>query len=306
MKRLQKKLERQRGESWLEDELWIAGASPSARLSVSVPYGSYREREEEEERERALLRPMEARNERQKKYINLLQEKSIHILISTGPAGTGKTLLATGAALRALRSNHFQRIVITRPAVSVDEEHGFLPGDIEAKMDPWLQPIFDAFRRYYTMKEVRKMMDQGIIEIVPLAYMRGRTFVNAFIIADEMQNASKSQFMMLLTRIGEGSKMVVTGDPQQQDRPRGPHYAGSGLDDFLCRYDLQRAQGRFPHGLRVFRFGNEDVVRHEVVKTVLRMYEDPTAPPPPPPRDSQDSELTMAATDVDDLESTST
>lgn len=288
MKKLQRKLERQRGESWLEDELWISGASPSAR---SLAHGSFRDGEDEEA---STPRPLEARNERQKKYINLLQEKTIHILVAVGPAGTGKTLLATHAALRGLRTGHYQRIIITRPAVSVDEEHGFLPGTLEEKMDPWLQPIFDGFRRYCSTKELRRMMDQGVVEIVPLAYMRGRSLSNSFIIADEMQNATKSQFLMLLTRLGEGSRMIVTGDPQQQDRPvsgpRGQPYV-SGLDDFLQRHERLRSQGRPMSGIRVFRFLCEDVVRHEAVKTVLRIYSDD---------EEKDSEVETARLSVTD------
>ena len=155
----------------------------------------------------------------QETYIDLLTDPSKLIVFATGPAGTGKTMLAVLAALKAYRNGTIERIVVTRPAVGVDdEEHGFLPGDLNEKMAPWTRPIFDIVGEYYRQSEIAKMLDDRTIEISPLAYMRGRTFKNSWIIADEMQNATPSQMKMLLTRLGEGSKMIVTGDTRQADR----------------------------------------------------------------------------------------
>ena len=159
------------------------------------------------------------RNLSQETYLELLKNPRKYIVFAIGPAGTGKTLLGVQMAIKALQERAVEKIVVTRPAVSVDEEHGFLPGTLNEKMAPWTRPIFDVFEQYYSTQEIAGMMDDGILEISPLAYMRGRTFKNAFIIADEMQNATPSQMKMLLTRLGEGSKMAVTGDLQQADRP---------------------------------------------------------------------------------------
>ena len=165
----------------------------------------------------------------QETYINLLTDTNKLIIFATGPAGTGKTMLAVMAAIQALQRGECKRIVITRPAVGVDdEEHGFLPGDLNAKMAPWTRPIMDVFAEYYRQSEIAKMLDEQTIEISPLAFMRGRTFKNSWIIADEMQNATPSQMKMLLTRIGEGSKIIVTGDTQQADRKAQIKQASTG------------------------------------------------------------------------------
>ena len=165
----------------------------------------------------------------QETYIDLLTDPQRLIIFATGPAGTGKTMLAVLAALKAYRAGEIDRIVVTRPAVGVDdEEHGFLPGDLNEKMAPWTRPIFDIIGEYYRQSEIAKMLDDRTIEISPLAYMRGRTFKDSWIIADEMQNATPSQMKMLLTRLGEGSKMIVTGDTRQADRSDD----NNGLLDF--------------------------------------------------------------------------
>lgn len=200
------------------------------------------------------------RNLPQRKYLDLLMS-NVPIIIGTGPAGTGKTLLACSAASKALVTGRVQRLILTRPAVSVDEQHGFLPGNLEKKMEPWTRPMFDALYRYMSPKKVKDLMMNQQIEICPLAYMRGRTFDDAWIIGDEMQNSTPSQMKMLLTRIGEGSKMVVAGDMAQHDRG----YEENGL------YDLVNRLGDSPR-IRHVQFSDEDVVRAEVIKEVLKMY----------------------------------
>ena len=156
----------------------------------------------------------------QENYLELLKNPRKFIVFAIGPAGTGKTMLAVQMAIKLFKEGAISKIIVTRPAVSVDEEHGFLPGTLNQKMEPWTRPIFDVFEEYYHPREIAEMLEDGVIEISPLAYMRGRTFKNAFVIADEMQNATPSQMKMLLTRLGENSRMVVTGDLNQADRPQ--------------------------------------------------------------------------------------
>ena len=197
----------------------------------------------------------------QRKYLDLLQNH-VPIVVGTGPAGTGKTLLACHAASRALAARQVERLILTRPAVSVDEQHGHLPGSLEQKMAPWTRPMFDALYRWYPPKKVREMMYDQKIEICPLAYMRGRTFDNAWIIGDEMQNSTPSQMKMFLTRIGEGSKMAVIGDPDQHDRG----FDHNGLIDLLEK--LPAPTDNIQH----VEFTENDVLRSEVIKEILRMY----------------------------------
>jgi|TARA_B100001248_G_scaffold249011_1_gene221816 phosphate starvation-inducible PhoH-like protein len=182
-----------------------------------------------------------------------------------GPAGTGKTLLAVLAAIRALREGDCEKIVVTRPAVSVDEQHGFLPGTLVEKMAPWTRPIFDIFEEYWNPKQIEHMLEEGIIEIAPLAYMRGRTFKNSWILADEMQNATPSQMKMLLTRIGDHSRIVVTGDLAQHDRG----FENNGLKDFVKL--LEQRKNKM---IGVVSFAQEDVERHPAVEAVLEIYGD--------------------------------
>jgi len=197
----------------------------------------------------------------QRKYLDLLYS-SVPVVIGTGPSGTGKTLLACHAGSKALVAGKVQRLIITRPAVSVDEQHGFLPGNLNKKMEPWTRPMFDALYRNFSVKKVQDMIYDQQIEICPLAYMRGRTFENAWVIADEMQNATPSQMKMLLTRIGEGSKMVVAGDLQQHERG----FEENGLLDLLCRLNPESTN------MRCVQFTDEDVVRSQVVKEILGIY----------------------------------
>ena len=206
----------------------------------------------------AMLSP---RNLTQKKYIDLLYS-TVPIVIGTGPAGTGKTLLACHAGSKALVSGRVQKLILTRPAVSVDEQHGFLPGTVEKKMDPWTRPMFDVLNRYMSAKKVNEYVYDRKIEICPLAYMRGRTFDNAWIIGDEMQNSTPSQMKMLLTRIGEDSKMIIAGDVQQYERG----FEQNGLSDLISRICENSID------ISHVRFSEDDVVRNQVIKEILNMY----------------------------------
>ena len=200
----------------------------------------------------------------QEKYVDLLENDQRLIVFASGPAGTGKTMLAVLAALKAFRAGECSRIIITRPAVGVDDEqHGFLPGTLDQKMAPWTRPIFDIIEEYYRPQEVARLLEEKYIEIAPLAYMRGRTFKNSWIIADEMQNATPSQMKMLLTRLGENSKMVVTGDTQQADR----RAKDNGLLDFQSL--ITNFKSRYIAGVE---FAVTDVRRHPAVAEVLKLY----------------------------------
>ena len=201
------------------------------------------------------------RNTAQETYVDALMDK--RMVFAVGPAGTGKTLLAVLRAIQALRAQEITKIIITRPAVSVDEKHGFLPGDLNAKMEPWTRPIFDVFEEYYGLLETKKMLEDGIIEIAPLGFMRGRTFKYAYVIADEMQNATPDQMKMLLTRIGEGSSMVLTGDLKQHDRG----FEKNGLKDFLERFTANRKAT-----MAVCTFGVQHIERDPLVADVLEIY----------------------------------
>ena len=205
------------------------------------------------------------RNLAQENYIELLKNPKKYIVFAIGPAGTGKTMLAVQMAIKLYKEGTITKIVVTRPAVSVDEEHGFLPGTLNQKMEPWTRPIMDVFEEYYHPKEIAGMLEDGVIEIAPLAYMRGRTFKNAFIVADEMQNATPSQMKMLLTRLGEGSRMVVTGDLNQADRP-----TENGLLEFSSLYN----RGSDYRMIAMTHFETKDVERHPVVKEILSIYKD--------------------------------
>lgn len=201
----------------------------------------------------------------QERYINLLTDPEKIIVFATGPAGTGKTMLAMLAAIKALKEGTITKIVLTRPAVGVDDEkHGFLPGDLNAKLDPWVRPLIDVVSEYYDQKEIARMLDEKIIELAPLAFLRGRNLKDAFIVCDEMQNASVNQMKMILTRIAENSKMVITGDLNQRDRK---FYNDDGLGDFIDRL-RERDSTRIAHA----EFTRRDIQRHPVVAEVLNIY----------------------------------
>ena len=207
---------------------------------------------------------LQARNANQKTYLQKLQNDNTNIVLAIGPAGTGKTMLAVQHGIKMFQDGIVDKIVVTRPAVSVDEDLGFLPGDLNEKMAPWTRPIFDVFLEYYQQKDITKMLEEGVIEISPLAYMRGRTFKNSYIIADECQNTTVNQMKMLLTRLGEGSKMVVTGDLAQADRLND-----NGLIDF-CNL-LAGKQLKY---VDIVEFDHRDIERHNAVKEILSIYGD--------------------------------
>lgn len=203
------------------------------------------------------------RNFHQDDLLGYLEDHNVNIVFAVGPAGTGKTLISTLAGIRELKGGDIDKFVVTRPAVSVDEQHGFLPGTLQEKMAPWTRPIFDIFEEYYTPDQIEYMLSDNKIEIAPLAYMRGRTFKNSFIIADEMQNATDSQMKMLLTRIGDNSKIVVTGDLAQHDRG----YESNGLKLFIERL-MKTGSDR----IKLVQFDGNDIERHPVVDEVLKLY----------------------------------
>lgn len=204
------------------------------------------------------------RNKNQESYVLKLLDDTKDIVFGIGPAGTGKTLLAVQVAVKLFKEGAVDKIIVTRPAVSVDEDLGFLPGTLEQKMAPWTRPIFDVLREYFDAKQIEGMIEEGIIEIAPLAYMRGRTFKKSFILADEMQNATPNQMKMLLTRLGEESQMAVTGDLAQADRVKD-----NGLIDFTDRL----VQSNSAH-IDIVNFGQGDIERHNAVKEVLKVYGD--------------------------------
>lgn len=204
------------------------------------------------------------RNRHQESYVVKLLNQSTSVVFGIGPAGTGKTLLAVQAAVKLFKEGKVDKIIVTRPAVSVDEDLGFLPGTLEQKMAPWTRPIFDVLREYFDAKQIEGMIEEGIIEIAPLAFMRGRTFKNSFILADEMQNATPNQMKMLLTRLGEGSRMAVTGDLAQADRLKD-----NGLIEFT-----KLLQSKNTAHLDIVQFEQGDIERHEAVKEILQIYGD--------------------------------
>lgn len=199
----------------------------------------------------------------QELYVSLLRSKEKKIVIATGPAGTGKTLFATEFAVRSFLLGKCERIIFTRPSVTVDEDLGFLPGSMEEKMAPWIRPIYDILYQFMTIKEVNRLMDEKYIEIAPLGFMRGRTFKNCWIIADEMQNSTISQMKMLLTRLGENSRLIITGDLDQHDNV-SEH---NGLEDFLDKF-----RGKRSSSIGSFEFDRSDIQREEVVKEILDIY----------------------------------
>ncbi len=203
----------------------------------------------------------------QKKYVDAIRTHDV--TFGLGPAGTGKTYLAMAMALSALREEQVARIILTRPAVEAGEALGFLPGDLYEKINPYLRPLYDALHDMLPAEDLQKHMERGVVEIAPLAYMRGRTLNHAFIILDESQNSTKEQMFMFLTRLGLGSKAVITGDPTQIDLPAHKH---SGLIEAAVAL-------RKTEGVAIVEFSKRDVVRHPLVQRIIAAYEDHRHPP---------------------------
>lgn len=205
-------------------------------------------------------KPVKCKTIGQKNYIRAIKEHAVTICI--GPAGTGKTYLAIAMAVDALKNEEISRIILTRPAVEAGEHLGFLPGDLQSKVDPYLRPLYDGLFEMLGEEKFNRHLERGIIEVAPLAYMRGRTLNNSFVILDEAQNASLEQMFMVLTRLGEGSKIIVTGDVTQVDLKE----QASGLErtaQILKDVD----------GIAVSRLNNRDVVRHKLVKDIIKAFE---------------------------------
>jgi phosphate starvation-inducible PhoH-like protein len=204
------------------------------------------------------------RNNSQQKFLNSLKNKDCKIIIASGPAGTGKTLFGIEQGIKNYIIGNCEKLIFTRPVVSVDEDIGFLPGTLEEKMAPWIRPIYDILYNFISPKEVETLISEKIIEISPLGFMRGRTFKNCWIMADEMQNSTVSQMKMLLTRIGENSRLVITGDCEQHDRKNEIN----GLEDFLNKF-----KGRRSDSINSIEFDKSDIERENVVKEILEIYE---------------------------------
>ena len=201
------------------------------------------------------------KNLNQETYIDHMENPDVNIVFAIGPAGTGKSYLATLYAIQCLKNGSVKKVVIARPNVAVDDRDiGFLPGDIYGKMAPWTKPILEIFEEFYSPKTVANMIEAGIIELLPLAFIRGRTLKNSIILLDEAQNTTPNSMVSALTRIGEGSKMIITGDTKQSDRGKT-----NGLTDFLDRYRPNKR-------VAVVEFEQQDVERHPVISTILHWY----------------------------------
>ena len=207
-------------------------------------------------------KPIKPKTVGQKKYVDAIRRQMI--VFGLGPAGTGKTYLAMAMAITAFRNNEVGRIILTRPAIEAGEKLGFLPGDLQSKIDPYLRPLYDALYQIMERKSFLKNSEKGLIEVAPLAYMRGRTLDNAFIILDEAQNTTPAQMKMFLTRIGFGSKVVITGDETQKDLPAGQV---SGLD--VATAVVQKIED-----ISICHLTSKDVVRHPLVQKIVKAYEE--------------------------------
>ena len=207
-------------------------------------------------------RPIKPKTLGQKSYVDEIRKKMI--VFGVGPAGTGKTYLAIAMAVTAFKNDEVGKIILTRPAIEAGEKLGFLPGDLQSKIDPYLRPLYDALYQIMGPESFAKNMEKGLIEVAPLAYMRGRTLDNAFIILDEAQNTTPAQMKMFLTRIGFGSKVIVTGDKTQKDLPAGVR---SGLD--IAMQVLKKVDG-----ISFCQLTNKDVVRHPLVQKIVEAYDE--------------------------------
>ena len=206
-------------------------------------------------------KPIKAKTVGQKQYVNAIEKNTI--ILGVGPAGTGKTFLAVAMAVKALRAKQVSRIILTRPAIEAGEKLGFLPGDLQSKIDPYLRPLYDALYEMIGTEAYARYVEKGTIEIAPLAYMRGRTLDDSFIILDEAQNATPEQMKMFLTRLGFNAKMVVTGDLTQTDLPSGQKSGLASVVKILEDID----------DIAIHRFSERDVVRHKLVQKIILAYE---------------------------------
>ena len=226
------------------------------------------------------------KNNSQTKLVAYLNDASKKIVIATGPAGTGKTLFATQMAIRGFLLGTYEKIIITRPSVSVDEDLGFLPGTLEEKMAPWMRPLYDILYEFITPREVVQLIEDKVIEICPLGFMRGRTFKNCCIIADECQNTSPQQMKLLLTRLGERCRVFITGDLEQCDRRTHDDSLKNGLEDFL-----DKIKGKRSESISSVEFDISDVEREEIVKEILEIYSASIVPLTFTPDDDHESTI---------------
>ena len=205
-------------------------------------------------------KPIKCKTVGQKKYVDAIKKNTV--VFGIGPAGTGKTYLAVAMAVSSFKGKEVEKIILTRPAVEAGEKLGFLPGDLQTKVDPYLRPLYDALQEMFGLENYSKLIERGVIEIAPLAYMRGRTLSNAFIILDEAQNTTKEQMKMFLTRMGEGSKMVITGDVTQIDLPEGKISGLRHATSILKNIE----------GIETVVLTSNDVVRHSLVMEIVKAY----------------------------------
>jgi phosphate starvation-inducible protein PhoH and related proteins len=250
------------------EDLWVKGNSISIAdiITARQALDTHREGELQDLQRDVLARTrrgeeIRAKTFRQRQYIDAIRKRDL--TFGVGPAGTGKTFLAVVVAVQALLANQFEKLILTRPAVEAGERLGFLPGDLQQKVDPYLRPLYDAINEFIDPEKIPNLMERGVIEVAPLAYMRGRTLNNAFVIVDEAQNTTPAQMKMVLTRLGLRSRMVITGDMTQTDLP--PHQE-SGLS--VALHVLKHVEG-----ITFCEFTQKDVVRHPLVQRIVAAYE---------------------------------
>jgi phosphate starvation-inducible PhoH-like protein len=230
---------------------------------------SYNESNNESNNKKNKITFAVPRNESQAKLMRYLNNPDCKIIMVSGPAGTGKTLFSVEQGIKHFFAGKYNKIIFTRPTVGVDEQIGFLPGTLEEKMSPWMRPIYDIFHNFMSPKDVTELIEEQKIEISPIGFMRGRTFKNSWIVADEMQNSTISQMKMLLTRIGENTRLIITGDCEQNDLKHGEN----GMEDFL-----NKLKGKRSDSIGSVEFDTKDVEREKVVKEVLEIYKTNNVP----------------------------